>query len=452
MLNFTQNRNKYVTELLRVKKKIMATVSAKVYEHHKKADGTYNVKICVHHKDQRKFIDTNHYVVNKQLTAKLKIKDRFIIDLIDEQLRDYRKLISELGEKLDFFSAEALRDYLRDKDSEIDFLKFCNTYIEQLRKEKRNGTADNHRTVLNSLTDYFKRDGISINEINSNMLVSYERFLRVERTMIRLNQEKKEIKTTKKGLSDSGLHNHMRDLRTMFNAARNLYNNEDLGIYKIKHYPFKKYKIGSSPITKKRNNTIEQVRVIRDCETKPGSRAELAKEIYLLSFYLCGMNAVDFYKLTKKDIRNGRIDYNRAKTEGKRKDNAFISIRIIEEAKPLLEKYIEKLSVRYSAYDGLDTALSMGMKQLRKLTGISGITIYWARHTFATIARNSCRMSKDDVALALNHVDDEHRTTDIYIEKDWGIVDEVQLKVITVLRKLDKKSLIKLKEPTSKAA
>jgi integrase len=151
-------------------------------------------------------------------------------------------------------------------------------------------------------------------------------------------------------------------------------------------------------------------------------------------------------------MRSIRIDYNRSKTEGKRKDNAFISIRIIEEAKPLLEKYIEKLSVRYSAYDGLDTALSMGMKQLRKLTGIPGITIYWARHTFATIARNSCRMSKDDVALALNHVDDEHRTTDIYIEKDWGIVDEVQLKVITVLRKLDKKTMIKIKEPISKAA
>ena len=33
--------------------KIMATVSAKVFEHHKKADGTYNVKICVQHKSER---------------------------------------------------------------------------------------------------------------------------------------------------------------------------------------------------------------------------------------------------------------------------------------------------------------------------------------------------------------------------------------------------------------
>ena len=46
-------------------------------------------------------------------------------------------------------------------------------------------------------------------------------------------------------------------------------------------------------------------------------------------------------------------------------------------------------------------------------------------------------MSKDDIALALNHIDNGHRTTDIYIAKDWRIVDEVQLKVVSLLRKLD---------------
>jgi integrase len=194
---------------------------------------------------------------------------------------------------------------------------------------------------------------------------------------------------------------------------------------------------------------LEEVTAIRDCVTKAGSRAELAKEIYMLSFYLCGMNAVDFYHLTRKDVRNGRIDYNRAKTQGRRKDNAFISIKVIEEAKPLLEKYIEKLSVRYSTYGVLDTALSQGMKQLRKMTDIPGATIYWARHTFATVARNACRIIKDDVALALNHVDDEHRTTDIYIEKDWSIVDEVQIKVIGLLRRLDMKIAAKQKKKAS---
>jgi len=46
-------------------------------------------------------------------------------------------------------------------------------------------------------------------------------------------------------------------------------------------------------------------------------------------------------------------------------------------------------------------------------------------------------MTKDDVALALNHLDEGHRTTDIYIDKDWGIVDEVQAGVIGLLHDLD---------------
>jgi hypothetical protein len=37
----------------------------------------------------------------------------------------------------------------------------------------------------------------------------------------------------------------MRDLRTLFNAPKGKYNDDDLGIIRIPHYPFKKYKIGT---------------------------------------------------------------------------------------------------------------------------------------------------------------------------------------------------------------
>jgi integrase len=419
----------------------MATVSAKVFEHHQKDDGTCNVKICVYHQNDRKYMETSHFVSKRQLDAKFKIKDKFLNKIIEGTLDDYRETISQLGNKLDFFSCEALTIYLKDKDKDIDFIEFAQKHIEQLIRENREPYSKSFRAVKNSLIDYFKRTSLSITEINSNMLYEYEKFLRRERKQVRVNQLEREVETTEAGLSDSGLHNHMRDLRTLFNAACKLYNNEDLGLFRIKHYPFKKYKVGSPPMTKKRNNTVEEVQAIRDCKTVPGSRAELAQELYMLSFYLCGMNAVDFYQSSPKYIRNGRVDYNRSKTEGRRKDNAFISIKIVEEAKPLIEKYFENLSKRYSTYGGLDTALSKGMIELRKLTGIDDITFYWARHTFANLARNACRMSKDDVALALNHIDEGHRTTDIYIAKDWKIVDEVQFKVITILRKLDVKKV-----------
>ena len=108
----------------------MATVSAKVYEHHKKADGTYNVKIRVYHKEEKKFIDTPHFLSLKQLTKvkgkkEFSIKDPFVLEIVDKKLKDYRKTISELEEKLDFFTADSLRDYLKNKDEEIDFIKFC---------------------------------------------------------------------------------------------------------------------------------------------------------------------------------------------------------------------------------------------------------------------------------------------------------------------------------------
>ena len=125
----------------------MATVSMKVFEHHKKDDGTYNVKICVQHKRKRKYLDTVHYVVRKQLTKDLKIRDPFVAEKVENQLRDYRKAISELESKLDFFTVETLIDYLRDKNEDIDFIKFCNEHIERLKKEGREGTSTTHRIV-----------------------------------------------------------------------------------------------------------------------------------------------------------------------------------------------------------------------------------------------------------------------------------------------------------------
>ena len=53
----------------------MATLSAKVFKHHKKTDGTYNVKMCIHHNKVRVFMDTEHYVTEKKLDKIFKIKD-----------------------------------------------------------------------------------------------------------------------------------------------------------------------------------------------------------------------------------------------------------------------------------------------------------------------------------------------------------------------------------------
>ena len=415
----------------------MALVKAVVYEEFKRTDGTYNVKIKVYHQKKKRFIDTQHFLSARQLDSDLKIKDKFILNELAVTLTDYRRTITELGPKLNFMTCDNLKDFLEGKDEEVDFVKFCSHHIAALKEDGREGTARNHTKIKNSLVDCFGKDRISMLEINAAMLYQYEKWLRRERVMTRrTNHLGKEVTTNKKGMKDGGIYPHMRDLRTLFNEACKLYNNEDLGLVKIKHYPFKVYKIGAPPKTKKRNIQPEQIIKLRDCVLPPDSRAELARDLFMLSFYLCGMNAVDLYKLDRYDPAWERLEYNRSKTEGIRDDDAFINIKIIAEARPLLTKYMGSLKARYSTANGLDTALSKGMELVRERAELPEITFYWARHTFANIARNKCRMSKDDIAEALNHVDGEHRTTDIYIEKDWSIVDDVQAAVIEFIRNL----------------
>jgi hypothetical protein len=391
---------------LRAKNYAMATVCAKVFKHHQKTDGTYNVKIRVYHKSEPKWIDTTHYVTDKQLSKKLIIKDPFVNSLINKTLDDFRLEIGKLGKRLEFFTCENLRDYLETHNQEIDFIKFCNEYIQQLKVDNREGTAANHSTVRNSLVDFFGRERISILEINGLMINSFDRFLRGQRNITRLNHGKLVTKISE-GLKDKGVNNIMRDLRTLFNEAKKRFNNEDLGIIKIPQYPFKNYKLPKKPATRKRNHTAEQIRIIRDIQLKPNSRIELARDLYMLSFYLCGINAVDLYRLVA--YRGNRIEYNRSKTKGQRIDNAFISIRIPEPAKPLLDKYIGKLNLRYAHFRYLDKALSIGSRQLSKIIGVPEIGYYWARGSFATIARNKCNTSKDDIALALNHADEGNK-------------------------------------------
>jgi integrase len=409
------------------------TVSARIYSHHEKSDGTFNVKYVVYHKGERKFIDSPHFVSKRQITKDFDIKDKFVLKWLDETLDDYRILISAINSRLDFFTCEELRDYLRDSNKDIDLIEFSNSHIDYLKENGREPYSRSFRKVRNSLVDYFGRSNISINEIHSNMLYMYERYLKAPRTISRVNQLGKLVTTTENGLSKGGLHAHMRDLRTLFNEAKRKFNNDELGIIRIKHYPFTKYKVGTPPATKVRSFTINEVIQIRDVAVPKDTRIELARDMFMLSFYLCGTNAVDFYHASQANLSNGRFEYKRSKTQGRRQDEAFISIQIVEEAKPLLEKYLGKLNSRYGAYDYLDYALYKGMKGLRELTGLPELTLYWARHTFGTLARNDCRMSIDDIAEALNHIDNGHATTDIYLAKDWSIVDDVQCQVIQLI-------------------
>jgi hypothetical protein len=415
----------------------MATIREVILPNQKREDGTWNVKIRVTHQRKVNYISTQHYVGAKQIRPDHSIKDPIILNAIYPTLKDYREKISELGPKLEVFDLQRLINYLTNKTEitadEINVIAFGRKMIAELKEAGREGSAHTINTVVNGLVDFFKSEKVPVTEIRAAMLVKYEKFLRSEREIVRLNQFQNEVTRKMPGLSDNGLHNHMRDLRVLFNAIRNFYNDEDLGLTVVMHYPFKKYKLIRPTENKKPKLTVKQIIAIREFVAKPGSRMELARDLFMLSFYLCGMNAVDLYKLPEDEIMLNRVDYNRSKTSSRRRDNAFISINIPDVAIPLYVKYAGKLQRRYCSHHSLDTALSKGMRAIGKELKYKELEFYDARHAFGDWARNICRFSKDDVGLALNHKDQTNSVTDYYVSKSWAIIDEVQKAVIRLI-------------------
>ena len=148
------------------------------------------------------------------------------------------------------------------------------------------------------------------------------------------------------------------------------------------------------------------------------------------------MNFADMYEADKYE--NGRLSYERKKTKGRRQDRAFISIKVEPEAAEIIEKYRDKTGQRvfdfyhrYSTSHIFSSNVNKGLKKVAEACKIDEpLSTYYARHSWATIARNKCGVSKDDVDLALNHVDQGVKMADIYIEKDWSLIDIANRAVI----------------------
>lgn len=411
------------------------TLKPVILKHQKRGDGTFNVKIRVTLNRKIGYIPTEHYVGVKQLSKDLKeIKDNFINDELTLELVRLRKEISKLGAKVNNYDVKQLGEYLQEKRNPnnagngIDFIEFGLSKIEEMKAEGRDSSAANYQGAINNLKEFIKRDSIDIKEITVRFLRQYETFLR-----------------TREGMGSRGLEVNLIVIRALFNFAREEYNDEDMEDIRISHYPFSKYKIPKSDIPEKRSLDIYKILSIMSYEyTIPKfatilevSRPELARDVYTLSFLLVGMNSADLYHIEKID-KGGRITYNRQKTKDRRQDKAEISIKIPAEALPLIKKYkdptgkrVFNFYQRYSTHKTFNSNLNKGLKTIGDAVNIDNLDFYSARHSWATIARNDCDVSVDDISLALNHSSiSSSRVTDRYIRKDWTRIDDANDKVL----------------------
>lgn len=430
----------------------MPTFKICVFEHQQRKDGKFRVSIRLTHNRQRVFIATDTYVVRKQINADFSgIKDAEITRRIDKDILRYEDiLLRGIGSNMSKYTAKELADYITnwtatEGGANIDFVAFSRAHIAKLKAERRKGYAEPFDALIRHLIDFMGREKINIKEINTKTLQKFEEYLREPRKMIRINQHGKAVEINRGPLKDQTIADYFGDLRTLFNAAVDEYNDEDEELALITHNPFRKYKIKVTDEPDKRDLSVADLVKIINAPEYSG-RCGLARDVFLLSFYFIGMNTADLFAVD--EVADGRITYRRQKTTTRRKDEALMSVKIEPEVEVLMKKYRDPSKKRvfrfhnmYTDHRIFNANLNKGLKQLADKLGLPpGLSTYYARHTMATIAFNYCGFSEAEIGMALNHVggfgkdlDAGLRVTRGYINRDWSRVDTFNRTVLDIV-------------------
>lgn len=427
----------------------MATINYCILKQQKSKNGYYPICIRLTHLSKSRYISTDIVVTDKHITSDYKIKPKektLLVEVLNivATYDDLLKKINVRGREIDDIVRILKNSYETSNstnDGMIDFIKFIDSHIDKLKAIKKTSSITNYNTLKNSLIDFTGRPFLLTSDISLSFLKNYQIYLLSEREMQRKNQFGNDYIIKRSGLNKTSLYNRFKDFKILFNACREEYNDEDLNIYRIPNNPFKKFKLGQ-PGKAETDRSIplnELVRLyqIYDQYESLTSREKLSLDCFFLSFFLCGINAVDLYTLDNSAIKENRLVYKRSKTKDKSKNEARTSVPIREHTMEIINKYkshYDKLfvfSTNYSSINNFIHALSAGYKSLSKRYGIPKITYYYARHTFASVARNHCDISIDDIALCLNH--SIQTITGVYIHTDYTKIDRAIDKVTELL-------------------
>lgn len=400
----------------------MATVKFYLDKRRQKKDGTYPIKLNVFHNKQimiatqlsasEKEWNGNEYSVRAQNYKPRNIVARGIINKAETVI-----FTLEQQEKLKSTTDKALKKLIEDAiSSKVENQKTFLYYLDEFVSKKTNqGTKSIYTTTRNKIEEYDSH--CTFEGMDKSWLENFEAWMA-------------------KTMKVNAYAIHLRNIRSVFNYAID----EEYTTL----YPFRRFSIKKEE-TRKRSLTAEQLRLLRDY---PCEEYQIRyRDMFMLMFYLIGVNAADLFNAKHSALVNGRFEYKRAKT-GK-----LYSIKVEPEAQAIIEKYKGKdyllnIMDEYGNYKDFLHRMGIGLKQIGETErkGLGGkksrnplfpdLSSYWARHTWATVAAE-LDVPKEVIAHALGHSWANSTTTDIYIRFDMKKVDGANRKVIDFVNNIN---------------
>ena len=381
-----------------------------------KIDGSRKIAIILSHKGKRKRIPTNITVNGGDISKRGNITSRKVQKTIDDKINELRRRLYDL--EMELMDREVDVDWLYSrmlrKKEDVDFFTFAENWLEKSGIKGRK----NYTTMLNALERFLEVRKLSFSLIDYGFL---DRFC------------------ASLGDHPRAKSLYLGEIRHLYNEALREYNTQYDKI--IPASPFESYKIPKH-IPQTNNRVISEETLLKVFNFQGTRRVGMARDCYVLSFCLMGMNSVDMYEC--RDYRNGTLSYNRMKTKDRRSDNAHIEIKVPSIILPLMEKYkgdsrVFDFCKRYANSSNFNKHINKGLSIIASRLGVPKFDFYSARHTWASIARNKLGIDKYTIHEALNHAS-ELDITDIYIQKDYTNINNANAKVMRYIQSLLGKS------------
>lgn len=384
-------------------------------------DGFWQVYIRVGVGVKVGYITTDKYVTSKGLGKTNDITDPYVLQYCSSLIIEYNDKLNRKDTSR--WTVRQVVEYLRTADTELCFSEYARLHIDRMIDRGQERNARNYQLALQHLERFCGTTKVMFDELTSPS---------VNRWIQTLDQTKRAKEM------------YPVCMRQVFRAAVMEYNDYDNGLIRIKTNPWAKVKIPSSDKTEKLAISPELCREFFSAplpESKMKSPLpEFGRDVAKMILCLAGMNTVDLYELRKEDYRYGRICYRRAKTRNKRRDEAYIEMRVEPILLPLFEKYkadeddpyLFSFHTRMTSSDSFNANVNTGLRKVCESIGMpkdEWFSAYTFRHTWGTVAQNDCGASIDEVAFAMNH-SNGHTITRGYIKLDFSPAWELNRKVI----------------------
>lgn len=333
----------------------------------------------------------------------------FLLTVINRAVSQYRSQVMRLKEEDKDCSLDALVAMVQKPIVRHSVGGYLDDYIEYLKAQGKWGSAITFQDLRQAMKHYSPSLDFPFSDITIPWLHGFELSMR------------------KRGNKENTLGIRFRMLRTLYNRAI-----ED-NLVKQENYPFHKFKVSKfTEQTAKRALPKQAIQMIAALDLHEithyhSPHLDLGRDLFLFSYYSCGINLVDMAKLRYNNIKDGRISYTRQKTK---KLISFPiqppAMEIIEKYRadkwndedyifPILNRHIHETQTQiYDRIKKVNKGINHALRLIGSYLNLTiDLTTYVARHTYATVLKRS-GVSTAIISESLGH-SSEH-ITQIYLD------------------------------------